>query len=222
MSKHSMRAGGAGETELRGQRGAHLVVAFAPRASAHPQGLLGVLAHQLDPARREAALRPAHLHRGLGARREHFRERFGLGQREIGHDLGWRRMIGVVLHDEGRQRLRRLRKRGTREESRGAKAAPASHHHHADCIAARLTDDREDIGVALARSGDDLLCLHLLECGKLVAQFGRLLEFQSRGRLFHAIGQRSVDLHIPTFQHFHRGCSVAGIVLARYQPHARR
>ena len=67
-----------------------------------------------------------------------------------------------------------------------AEVAAAAHQHDADGELPRVPDDGEDVDVALALGGDELLRLDALQRGELIADLRGALEVEPRGSLLHA------------------------------------
>ena len=116
----------------------------------------------------------------------------------------------------------RLGERGTRKIAGGAEVAAAAHQHDADRELARLPDDGEDIDVALALGGDELLRLDALQRGELVADLRGALELEPPGGLLHARLQLRRHLLAAALEHLDRRGHVLRVGLARDQADAGR
>ena len=102
------------------------------------------------------------------------------------------------------------------------KVAAATNDHDRDRELARLTDERKHVDVAIALRGHDLLCLHLLERGELIAQRRGAFVLEVVGGLLHGAREFAVHLVVAALENLDGRRDIARIVLARNELHAGR
>ena len=222
MSKHSRRSGGSGRSSSAARSAASPPCPGAARsACAAPAAHSRASAPPSAPRFRAADTAPRWCARSAcrAPRRAPRRPRDGCPASTSAGAAA----VGVVLHDEGRQRLVRLRQQRARKMTGGAEIAAAAHQHDAHRVIAGLRHDGEHVRVALARPRSRSAAPG---CACSAASWSRSCAARSNceaaAGLLHALLQLRLHLVAAALEHLDRRGDVLGVVLAADQPDARR